>query len=688
VGGIGISEGPAVEPATEQPATDDPSTSGPRNIGTWLRRPSVGIGLAAAVLTLVLRLVGVVVGPVALVLAIVAIVLLPGPEWWADRFLIGAAALLGWLPLLGWIPKLGSTIDVEGILLAVAVGFAVEHQVRARRTGVRTRRRITPAEVVALVVGGAVSLWWALPFLRQTAAGRMRMLLPYGAGTNPAGWDNPTHLNFLRMNIQLGSFVTVQPTSPTGEKYFGWEYPQGWHQTWAQWIRLWYRHPPTSARSFVDLYTVAIVVTAGIAVILGCVAVARLCRDRTFFALVSMSIIAQLFAVGVMSISVYAGFPNVGIAVMAVAVAPSVLLRPTLRPPAAFFVVSGLMLVGVYNWWPIALLAAPTVVVATVRLWKYAGEKHRHAFAAAAIAFTAIAMAAPILLTLHLGASHLLINGGIPQTPWWLVFAATFGLIAAVVVRQIVTRETVISFIFGAPAVAGGVGVIALIVYEIASTKAGQVAAVSYYGEKLGDVIAAASLIGLALLLADAMSKLTPHVRESRSRQWLAGVAAVLVCLAVFQIDGYVGPGQKTLTGGTAAPGLLARQHWSNFDKSADPLADSFLDAVDSTRAQIKQSGIPPESFSYIDIDGLDYRTDWVDYWFTALVGGMDTPRVNRAYSLFALHGVTDPTAAAQIISANFAPGSVRLIVPESLVAPLERTSPLWSVGSTLFVHS
>jgi hypothetical protein len=680
VGGIGISAGPARETAMGESAVSES-----RKFGAWFRDSAIRFGILAFVVTLVLRFVGVVVGPVAVVLAIVAIVLLPGPDWWADRFLIAAAALLGWLPLLGWIPKLGSKVDVEGILLAVVVGIAVAAQLRARRTGRGSRERITPAEATALAVGAAVSIWWAIPFLRQSVAGRLRMLLPSG-GLTLQGWDNATHLDLLHLNIQLGSFVTVQPNSPAGVKYFGQEYPQGWHQMWAQWIRLWYRAPSSSARSLVDMYTVALVVTAAVAVMLGCVAVARLCRDHTFASLVSMSVVAQLFAVGVMSISVYAGFPNIGLAVVAVAVAPSLLLRPSLRPPATFFVVSGLMLVGVYNWWPLALLAAPTVAVATLRLWQYAGGKGRRAVAAAAIVLTALAMAAPIVLTLHLGASHLLTNGGIPQTPWWLVLAATLALIAAVAVRQVITHETVISFVFGAPAIAGGLGVIALVAYELSSTPVGGVAAVSYYGEKLGDVVAAASLVALALLLADAMSRITPQLRQSRSRGVLVGLAAVLAGVAIFQINGYVGPRQQTLTQGQAAPGFVAQQHWSRFDASGDPLADSFLDAVDSTRAQIAQTGELPESFSYVSIEGLDPRTDWVDYWFTALVGGMDPPRVDRAYHMYGLYQVTDPVAAARIVTQMFPIGTepaVRLVVPASMVTPLVQLG--WTVGVNVF---
>ena len=199
-------------------------------------------------------------------------------------------------------------------------------------------------------------------------AGRLRLLLP--------GWDNPTHLNFLSLNLKLGSFVTVQPNAPSGLKYDAWEYPQGWHQTWAQLIRLWYRHPPTDARSLVDIYTVALVrhrrhrgddrLRRGRA---------RLCRDHTFAALVSMSIVAQLFAVGVLSMTVWFGFPNFALPVIAVAVVPSILL-------AADAATTGDLL---RRERARARRARTTggrwrcsrrrpLLVATLRLWKYAGE--------------------------------------------------------------------------------------------------------------------------------------------------------------------------------------------------------------------------------------------------------------------------------------------------------------------------
>ena len=67
---------------------------------------------------LVLRLSGVIVGPVAVVLAAICFVLAPGPRRLSDRFIVFFAIGFGWMMLLGWIPRLETSIDVPGILLA------------------------------------------------------------------------------------------------------------------------------------------------------------------------------------------------------------------------------------------------------------------------------------------------------------------------------------------------------------------------------------------------------------------------------------------------------------------------------------------------------------------------------------------------------------------------------------------
>src|SRR4029079_15928478 len=197
-----------------------------------------------------------------------------------------------------------------------------------------------------------------------------------------------------------------------------------------------------------------------------------------------------------------------------------------------------------------------------------------------------------------------LINGGIPPTPWWLVFASAFALIAAVAVRQVVTGESLVTLVFGAPAVLGVIGVIGVVLYNVHSASTQH--HVSYYGQNLGDAVAAFSLVALALLLADALSRHAPRLRESRTTAVLVGLAAILASVAVFQVDGYVGPGSKTLASNQAALGFQTRPQWSDFDHTLDPLADTFLTSVDAVRVRSAASGAFPETWSYVDIENLD----------------------------------------------------------------------------------
>ena len=88
-----------------------------------------------------------------------------------------------------------------------------------------------------------------------------------------------------------------------------------------------------------------------------------------------------------------------------------------------------------------------------------------------------------------------------------------------------ITGDKLTTFVFGLPALLGGIGVIGVIWYELAQPQG----IVSYYGEKLADGITAMCLVGLALFLADALARLAPQLRGSRSRVAMVALAAVVV---------------------------------------------------------------------------------------------------------------------------------------------------------------
>ena len=135
------------------------------------------IGVLGFVLVLLLRLAGVIVGPIAVVLAAISLVLAPGPRRLSDRFILFFAIGFGWLTLLGWIPRLETTIDVPGILLAIGFGVAAANQFHNRRIRLSLPQWPLATEAAAITIGTAATLWWALPFLRLNLSRTARSAL-------------------------------------------------------------------------------------------------------------------------------------------------------------------------------------------------------------------------------------------------------------------------------------------------------------------------------------------------------------------------------------------------------------------------------------------------------------------------------------------------------------------------------
>src|ERR1700688_3481053 len=332
------------------------ATRGSPHITTLMSSPLL-IGAVTFLAVLALRFAGIVVGPVAVILGAGCLVFVPGPSRLSDRFIVFFSLGFGWLPLLGWIPGIGSKVVLPGILLAIGAGVASAHRVRVRRVRATSRSVPTTTEIVALAIGAVATLWWALPFSNLSLTGRLNFLFN--------GWDNSTHFSMFRSNIQLGSFVLLRRHAIGGGTRLGWDYPQGMHQAWAQFVRLWSPHPPTNPHWLLDAYSALLVLTAGVIIMLGCMNIARLCRRDLWVALPAMAILVQVYAFG--RLWPFNGYPNFGLAVAATAVAATLLMRPTLSPTLTFFAVSGFALVAAYNWYPLLALAAPAAVVAAVR---------------------------------------------------------------------------------------------------------------------------------------------------------------------------------------------------------------------------------------------------------------------------------------------------------------------------------
>ncbi len=545
--GVDMQGGPrfrptAVESATYAPShsagTAQPAGEAAFDAGSTLGRqfllPNM-VGVMAFLIALALRYGGILVGPLAVLAVIACIVFLPGTSRVSTRVLVALALVLGWLPLLGWIPALGTALDVPGILLALGIGIASGYQFRARRARRRTIPSINVSESVALAVGGAAAVLWGLPFWRLNLTGRLRFLY--------SGYDNLAHYATFRANLQLGSFITVRRQAFNHHLRYNWDYPQGIHQAWAQLARLWNPHPPNNLHWLLNAYSVMLLLTSALVVILLCMAIARIC-PRAVLALPAMAVVIALFLYG--RFWPYNSFPNFNVAVAAAAVAILVLVRPTLSPLPNFLLVSGFALAAAYNWFPIALLAASGVVVAALRLWSATQRR----FSLLVISVTALFLLLPVGLVAHNSNVVLTGIGGIDEAPWSLFIVSLAVLIALVVLRNSIRPDFATSVALAAPAVFGGIAVGILAAYQISKT-----GTVHYYEQKLATGVLAVCLIVIAGLLAlqVAESHLLRHLPTT-----VVTLTAVLLSAAAFQIDGYVGPSSHGLMPQNAAYGTPA----------------------------------------------------------------------------------------------------------------------------------
>ena len=372
---------------------------------------------------LVLRLSGVIVGPLAVAVAVICFILAPGPRRLSDRFIVFFAIGFGWMMLLGWIPRLETRIDVPGILLAGVFGFAAANQFHNRRFRVSLREWPLATEAAAIAIGTAATLWWALPLLRLNPSGRLKALFP--------GWDNAAFFDMFRQILLHGSFSSIPKPLP-GE---------GLPQTWALLVRLWNPHPPTATHWVLNAYDAVLLLTLGAIVTLGCMSVARVCRQEFWLALPAMAAVVEIFVVG--RLWIFNGYPTFDLPIAAATAAVIFSWRKTLSPWPHFVAIAGLTLVAAYTWYPIILLGAPALIAAALRLMK-ASSRRSQGINVIAFACTGMAFLGPLL---HFGnESHKAslsyaasakyeIALFTPGTPWVLVVLSIAGLLLYVIIQ-------------------------------------------------------------------------------------------------------------------------------------------------------------------------------------------------------------------------------------------------------------
>jgi len=621
----------------------------------------IAVGIAVALGVWFLHDVNLLVSWLTVPILVAVFVYGPGPKRFSDRTILYFVAFFGWLALLGWLPKAGTAFDLSGFLLGLAAGAVVTYQVRHRGPSGRSVNRPFLGDVFAIVLSVFTMMYWLFPFRLFQTSGVLGVLLQY--------WDNISHFYMFRQNLQRGSFIEVQSNSPRGTRLFR-DYPQGLHQSWSQLVHLWYRHPGTSLDWLLRTYEHLLVLTAGAIVLLGCMAVSRVCGKNLFAAVPGMAVIAALFITG--TYGPFTSFMNWEFAVIGAAIAITLVIRPTLSPLSNFFVVAGLGLIATYNWYPLMLLSAPAILLVTFRAFSAARRGRQRNLFIGTILFLGVAFILPFTYFAHAGIGVLLLTGGPPVSEWGMVTLAIALLLSVVIVRQSLDPNGWVNAALGAPALLGAVGIFALAIYETKST-----GSIQYYGLKFGAAVFAICLVVLACVLTSDLAH--SGIRQKLSRIALT-VGVVLFSFTLLQLNGYVGFYNPGLSA-SYAPGLSLHRYLY--------LApDQVLDAQRITIAA-KQNAKSEGNWYYIDpTPSSGINPTLLGMWFFALRGNAtdeDFGKLGQPLSQFSTGN--SPDQDAQIILQTFADplrNHFHVIVPAWLYDAVAHADPSWVTNGAL----
>ncbi len=639
----------------------------------WASVFPILVGGAASGAVLALRYADLLSGLLATAVAVLVIVFAPGPRRVSDRFVVVFALGFGWLPLVGWLPTVGTKVDVPGLVLAIGVGITAVHQIRTRVGISRAVAAPTLPDLVGLIVGIAVALWWALPLWRLSLSGRLGFLF--------IGFDNNAHYGMFHSNLQLGDFGSRH--LPSGALRANWDYPQGMHQAWAQLARLWAPQPPASAAWSLNAYLTMLILTTGAVVILGCMAISRLSRGRLYAALPAMAVIIALYGTG--RFNFFNSFPNFDLATAAAAVGVTLLVRPTLSPNWNFFAVAGLGLVVAYNWYLLLIVVAPAIAIAALRARNALSGRARGLMTGAVVVI-ALVFALPTVLFFHHGPSTLTTTSGVWEPPWALVILSVVALFSFAVYRQSTDRDFATNLVVAAPAVLGGGAALLLVLYEISSTKV-----VGYYGQKY-----AAGIFAVCVLVF--VSVVAIHIADSSLRRRFSTITIAVLCsvttIGALQVDGYVGPDSRALginNTDNLAAGLDLRRILTHQAHNS-VAAEGLLAAVRIAQDQANRPENRAVHWWYVDPQPVYTHTMYASYaeWFVSLLGHTSEQALETAVGPFAqrLNAPMSLDATARVVMDHFgnpATGEFHLFVPLGLRNAMIKLDPAWSRPTVLW---
>lgn len=570
----------------------------------------VAVGLAAAGLVLVGRSAGVLEGPPALALAVVAVLAVPTSREASRRVLLAGCTVLGWLPLTWWFAWPGD-LGRSGVLLAALVGglagWVAAGPGRRRRAALLVPRvRVVDALPVLAALAAVVVVW---PWLAVSTGGHALSLLLQG-------WDHSAHYDIVAMMRQHGVVVSAAGPAPLGDTWSYGAYPQGFHATAASLMELLGGPAPGSAAAEVLLYarTLGLMAVTGTALLAAGIAALPFVRRRPFAAAPAVALVVGGFLLGPTGWVLHDGFPNFALAAVLLACIPLIVLSLAQWPPTTHLVALGGALLGVaHGWVPLLVMGLPAAAVLLVP-WPRRGRVHGRRLRAldvVVIALTAVGGLVAVGMVSRQPVTEVLtIAGAVTPLPLWLLVGpallAAVGCLAAAwpvrPLRPLRTRPPR-SLRMVATAVVPLAGIAGAMLIAAVQLRAG--GELGYYFRKFAMAMALMSIVLIAVAAVWAVPHRPSWVRRPRTA-WAAAAVATLVATQAY---GFTVPGDAVPG---ASPALRLRSDTLAAARTEPGLAEDLWAAADA--------GLAPDR-RHVFLAAPDLNAASAGQWYNAVAG-------------------------------------------------------------------
>ncbi len=473
--------------------------------------------------------------PFAVLVVIAAFDLVMNGRRGVDRILLASVAVLGVLPAFGWV-------RLPGFLepLSIVTGIWLVRSF----FGVRNEWRRAPVDALAAVppvVGAIVTYQWWCGISKGSPTDVLERLLPI--------WDHSAHFNFFLMNLTKGTYI---PRANGGEgplAWYGSEYPTGIHYVWSHFVApsrdVILQHTDRA----IPVYANSVVVTMSITVLLVGLTIARLATTahrRFSFAAIGTGLAIGLVTLGPMSQTIYAGFANMPVVLVGVAVIVSFAIRPWPNDVLQTLTLGAATLVLLYNWYPTTLLVVPVLVLHSVRMIKE-GKPRPLLWVGIPCA---VAGLLPVLQTLSLGVSHLNTQGGVQALPPGVLVAVA--MLSLSLSAYVLTEEDgLVAFWLSIPTPC----LLLALALQLRMSTDGY----PYYFHKASIFAVSIGLIVIVGVIAARVEKRATSRNHRINQKVALMTASVIAGLGISQVFGYWGPDYPTFSGGNTAIGVLSR---------------------------------------------------------------------------------------------------------------------------------